>query len=63
MAGLNWRYVPPELDARPFRRFFAKVSADGQRRLARAYSSDRERCTDEKAVFVTRTRRDLNGAS
>ena len=31
---LDWRYVPPELDGRPWRRFFAKVSADGQHRLA-----------------------------
>lgn len=103
LAELDWRYVPPELDARPFRRFFAKVSADGQHRLAhlhlmfpgaarwdqqlqfrdalradaalrdeyasikgrlaRACPGDRERYTDEKAVFVTRTLRDLNGAS
>jgi GrpB-like predicted nucleotidyltransferase (UPF0157 family) len=100
MAKLDWRYVPPELDARPFRRFFAKVSADGQHRLAhlhlmfsgaarwdeqlkfrdglradatlrddyaavkvrlaRSHPGDRERYTDEKAVFVTRALRALN---
>jgi GrpB-like predicted nucleotidyltransferase (UPF0157 family) len=31
---MNWSYVPPELDGRPWRRFFAKVSADGLHRLA-----------------------------
>lgn len=31
---MNWRYVPPELDDRPWRRFFAKVTADDQHRLA-----------------------------
>jgi GrpB-like predicted nucleotidyltransferase (UPF0157 family) len=100
LAELDWRYVPPELDARPFRRFFAKVSADGQHRLAhlhlmfsgmarwgeqlkfrdalradaaqrddyaavkvrlaRSYPGDRERYTDEKAVFVTRALRFLD---
>jgi GrpB-like predicted nucleotidyltransferase (UPF0157 family) len=34
LDGLNWRYVPPELDGRPWRRFFAKVSPDEQHRLA-----------------------------
>lgn len=34
LEALNWRYVPPELDGRPWRRFFAKVSPDGQHRLA-----------------------------
>jgi GrpB-like predicted nucleotidyltransferase (UPF0157 family) len=100
LAELDWRHVPPELDARPFRRFFAKVTADGQHRLAhlhlmfpgaarwdqqlqfrdalradaalrdeyasikgclaRAHPGDRERYTDEKAVFVTRTLRTLD---
>jgi GrpB-like predicted nucleotidyltransferase (UPF0157 family) len=31
---MYWRYVPPELDGRPWRRFFAKVSLDDQHRLA-----------------------------
>jgi GrpB-like predicted nucleotidyltransferase (UPF0157 family) len=34
LTELNWMYVPPELDGRPFRRFFAKVSLNGQHRLA-----------------------------
>jgi GrpB-like predicted nucleotidyltransferase (UPF0157 family) len=34
LDALNWRHVPPELDGRPWRRFFAKVSPDGQHRLA-----------------------------
>jgi GrpB-like predicted nucleotidyltransferase (UPF0157 family) len=103
LAELGWRYVPPELDGRPFRRFFAKVTADGQHRLAhlhlmfpgaarwdqqlrfrdalradaalrddyasekgrlaRAHPGDRERYTDEKARFVTRTLRALGAAS
>jgi GrpB-like predicted nucleotidyltransferase (UPF0157 family) len=31
---MNWRYVPPELDGRPWRRFFAKVSPDDRHRQA-----------------------------
>jgi len=31
---MDWRYVPPELDGRPWRRFFAKVSPDDQHRQA-----------------------------
>jgi GrpB-like predicted nucleotidyltransferase (UPF0157 family) len=94
LGALGWPHVPPEFDQRPFRRFFAKVSADGQHRLAHlhvmnpgadrwsqqlrfrdalradpalrdeyaavktrlaaAHAGDRERYTDEKAVFVTR---------
>jgi GrpB-like predicted nucleotidyltransferase (UPF0157 family) len=34
LDGMNWRHVPPELDGRPWRRFFAKVSPDGRHRLA-----------------------------
>jgi GrpB-like predicted nucleotidyltransferase (UPF0157 family) len=34
LGEMNWRYVPPELDGRPWRRFFAKVSPDGRHRLA-----------------------------
>jgi GrpB-like predicted nucleotidyltransferase (UPF0157 family) len=34
LDALNWRHVPPGLDGRPWRRFFAKVSPDGQHRLA-----------------------------
>lgn len=34
LDGMNWRHVPPELDGRPWRRFFAKVSPDGHYRLA-----------------------------
>ena len=29
----GWRYVPPELDGRPFRRFLAKVTPDERHRL------------------------------
>ena len=100
LDGMNWRHVPPELDGRPWRRFFAKVSPDGRHRLAHlhlmsagtvrwdqqirfrdalranpalrdeyaavkfrlasTYADDRERCTDEKAAFVTRVMRDLD---
>jgi GrpB-like predicted nucleotidyltransferase (UPF0157 family) len=34
LSELGWSYVPPHLDGRAFRRFFAKVSPDGQHRLA-----------------------------
>jgi GrpB-like predicted nucleotidyltransferase (UPF0157 family) len=34
LDGMDWRYVPPELDGRPFRRFFAKVSPDDRHRRA-----------------------------
>ncbi len=34
LDGMNWRYVPPDLDGRPWRRFFAKVSLDDQHRHA-----------------------------
>ena len=34
LDAMNWRHVPPELDGRPWRRFFAKVSQDDQHRLA-----------------------------
>jgi GrpB-like predicted nucleotidyltransferase (UPF0157 family) len=34
LAEPGWRYVPPEFDGRPFRRFLAKVSADERHRLA-----------------------------
>lgn len=34
LDDLDWKHVPPELDGRPWRRFFAKTSHDGQRRLA-----------------------------
>ncbi len=94
LDGMNWRHVPPELDGRSWRRFFAKVSPDGRHRLAHLhlmsagaarwdqqirfrdalraspalrdeyaalksrlasiYADDRERYTDEKAIFVTR---------
>jgi len=102
LEAMNWRHVPPDLDGRPWRRFFAKVSPDGQHRLAhlhlmsagaarwdqqlrfrdslradpalrdeysaiklrlaRIHADDRERYTDEKAAFVTRVMRDLDGA-
>ena len=101
LGELDWRYVPPEFDRRPWRRFWAKVSPDGQHRwahlhlmapgavrwdqqlrfrdalradpalrdryaavksrLARAHADDRERYTDEKAIFVTGVLRDLDG--
>jgi GrpB-like predicted nucleotidyltransferase (UPF0157 family) len=34
LAADGWRYVPPELDGRPWRRFFVKPDAAGQRRIA-----------------------------
>jgi GrpB-like predicted nucleotidyltransferase (UPF0157 family) len=34
LREMNWQYVPPELDGRPFRRFLAKVSPDDRHRLA-----------------------------
>lgn len=34
LSEMNWIHVPAQLDRRPFRRFFAKVSPDGQHRLA-----------------------------
>jgi GrpB-like predicted nucleotidyltransferase (UPF0157 family) len=34
LGEMNWCHVPPELDGRPWRRFFAKVSPDGRHRLA-----------------------------
>ena len=34
LSERDWSHVPPHLDNRPFRRFFAKVTPDGQHRLA-----------------------------
>jgi GrpB-like predicted nucleotidyltransferase (UPF0157 family) len=34
LDAMNWRHVPPDLDGRAWRRFFAKVSPDGEHRLA-----------------------------
>jgi GrpB-like predicted nucleotidyltransferase (UPF0157 family) len=34
LSERSWRYVPPEFDQRPFRRFFVRVSPDGRHRLA-----------------------------
>ncbi len=34
LAERGWRYVPPDLDGRPFRRFLAKVTPDERHRLA-----------------------------
>jgi GrpB-like predicted nucleotidyltransferase (UPF0157 family) len=34
LAANGWCYVPPELDRRPWRRFFVKPDASGQRRIA-----------------------------
>jgi GrpB-like predicted nucleotidyltransferase (UPF0157 family) len=34
LAGLGWRHVPPEADARPWRQFFVRASGDGRYRLA-----------------------------
>ena len=101
LLGAIEHVVPPEFDGRPWRRFLAKVSPDGQHRrahlhlmapgaerwdqqlrfrdalradpalrdryaevksrLARAHTDDRERYTDEKAIFVTGVLRDLDG--
>ena len=37
LGGMNWRHVPPELDGRPWRWFFAKVSPDSRHRLAHVH--------------------------
>ena len=34
LAADGWCYVPPELDGKPWRRFFVKPDASGQRRMA-----------------------------
>lgn len=34
LAANGWCYVPPELDGRPWRRFFVKPDATGQHRVA-----------------------------
>jgi GrpB-like predicted nucleotidyltransferase (UPF0157 family) len=34
LAADGWCYVPPELDRRPWRRFFVKPDASGRRRVA-----------------------------
>jgi GrpB-like predicted nucleotidyltransferase (UPF0157 family) len=34
LTGEGWCYVPPELDGRPYRRFFVKPDPSGQRRFA-----------------------------
>jgi GrpB-like predicted nucleotidyltransferase (UPF0157 family) len=34
LAADGWSYVPPELDQRPWRQFFVKPDASGQRRIA-----------------------------
>ena len=34
LAADGWCFVPPELDQRPWRRFFVKPDASGQRRIA-----------------------------
>ena len=34
LGELDWGYVPPAFDGRPWRRFLAKVSSDGQHRRA-----------------------------
>jgi GrpB-like predicted nucleotidyltransferase (UPF0157 family) len=34
LAADGWCYVPPDLDRRPWRRFFVKPDATGQRRIA-----------------------------
>src|SRR6266540_3821404 len=38
LAPHDWRFVPPELDARPWERFFVKVAAD--RRVAHLHLLD-----------------------
>jgi GrpB-like predicted nucleotidyltransferase (UPF0157 family) len=34
LTAEGWHYVPPELDGRPWRRFFVKPDASGQHRVA-----------------------------
>lgn len=34
LTAVGWCYVPPELDGRPWRRFFVKPDATGQHRIA-----------------------------
>ena len=46
---LGWEHVPPELDTRPWRAFFVKVSTDKRHRLAHLHpvSKDAERWPDQ----------------
>ncbi|WP_425388655.1 GrpB family protein [Amycolatopsis jejuensis] len=49
LAAAGWCYVPPELDLRPWRRFFVKPDASGQRREAHLHliQTGHQRWTDQ----------------
>jgi GrpB-like predicted nucleotidyltransferase (UPF0157 family) len=49
LAAAGWCYVPPELDQRPWRRFFVKPDPTGQRREAHLHliQASHQRWTDQ----------------
>lgn len=49
LAAAGWAYVPPELDNRPYRRFFVKPDLTGQRREAHLHliQAGHQRWTDQ----------------
>ncbi|KJK52936.1 hypothetical protein UK23_02560 [Lentzea aerocolonigenes] len=49
LTAAGWAYVPPELDQRPWRRFFVKPDASGQRREAHLHliQAGHHRWTDQ----------------
>ncbi|HEX8869821.1 MAG TPA: GrpB family protein [Lentzea sp.] len=49
LSAHGWCYVPPELDQRPWRRFFVKPDASGQRRKAHLHliQAGHHRWTDQ----------------
>jgi GrpB-like predicted nucleotidyltransferase (UPF0157 family) len=51
LAADGWCYVPPELDRRPWRRFFVRPDASGQRRVAHLHvmASGRPRWAEQIA--------------
>ncbi|GAB2975994.1 GrpB family protein [Amycolatopsis acidiphila] len=63
LAAAGWHFVPPELDGRPWRRFFVKPDATGRRRAAHLHlvASGHPRWADQLA-FRDLLRRDGNVA-
>lgn len=59
LAATGWHFVPPELDGRPWRRFFVKPDATGRRRFAHLHivSAGHHRWADQLA-FRDLLRRD-----
>jgi GrpB-like predicted nucleotidyltransferase (UPF0157 family) len=59
LAADGWCYVPPELDQRPWQRFFVKPDATGQRRVAHlhVFRAGDPRCA-EGIAFRDALRRD-----